>query len=183
MQKKEMIIKYITVLSEMHNKKPSEALQMIYIKVLQGFEYKQLEAAFDSIVKTAKFFPKPVEIINLITGGQEDRSLTAWYKVSTAIKKHGHYSTIDFGDPLIVRAITLLGGWSQICGTNSDDMVWVQKEFERVYKNLIASKYSGKETLTIGHIEASNRMNGFEDAIPEPIKIEDKKNNLIEEKK
>jgi len=171
MEKSKMILEYLSTLAEIHNKKLSEMITTVYLNIFEKYEYKQLESAFDSLLKTAKFFPKPVEIIEAIVGGKEDRSLTAWSKVISAVKKYGSYTSIDFSDPLIVRAITLIGGWSLICGTNSSEMVWTQKEFERIYKNLIASRFSGKDTVVIGHIEASNRLNNYLDSIPATIKI------------
>ena len=173
MNKNEMIVKYLSVLAEIHNKKSSETLQMVYLKILKDYSYEQLEVAFDSLLKTVKFYPKPVEIIEAIIGGKEDRSLTAWTKVITAVREYGYYSSIDFGDPLIVRAINLIGGWKIVCHTLTTDMIWVQKEFERIYKNLIILRYSGKSTVVIGHIEMKNKLDGFLEDIPKPIKIGD----------
>jgi len=183
MKKNEMVVYYLTILSEMYNKKISESVSIVYWKVLNGYSQEDLENAFNEVIKTSKYFPKPVEIIEAITGGKDDRSLTAWSKVIEAAKKYGYYSSIDFGDPLIARAISLIGGWKSICNTNLDDIVWVQKEFERVYKNLIISRYSGKDTVVVGYIEMKNRSEGFIDEIPEPIKIDQTAIKSIEENK
>lgn len=166
-----MILRYLTTLAEIHNKKLSESVTTVYLKILKDYDHNQLEIAFDSLLKTARFFPKPVEILESIVGGKEDRSLIAWMKVISAVRKYGYYSSIDFGDPLIVRSITMIGSWKTICETLSTEMVWIQKEFERVYKNLILSRYPGKNTVVVGRIESKNRRGGFLDEIPEPIKI------------
>ncbi len=171
MKKREVVIKYLTALAEIHNKPLSEVTIMIYWKVLEKYSSGQLESAFDQIIKSSKFFPKPVEIIEMIAGGKEDRALTAWTRTINAVRKYGHYSSVDFGDPLIVRTISLIGGWGHLCRNTTDEMIWTQKEFERVYKNLIISNYSGKDTKVIGHIEAQNTLHGYADSIPEIIDL------------
>lgn len=171
MRKNEMVLNYLSVLSEMHNKKLSQALQKIYIKVLSKYSYSVLEIAFDKVINNCTFFPKPVEIIKYIVGGSDDRSLYAWTKVIDAVRKYGAYESVDFGDPLIAKAIRLIGGWKFICNTNSKEMVWMQKEFERIYKNLIISGYSSDNSKVSGIIESVNMKKGEIDEIPDPIQI------------
>jgi hypothetical protein len=171
MDKKKLIIKYMTILADLHKRDLSEALLNVYIKILEKYDYKQIEDALIEIVSTAKFFPKPAEILEALHGSKEDRALMSWMKVRDAIRKYGHYSSIDFGDPIIVKAISQIGGWQKLCSTLTDEMIWMQKEFERIYKNLVVSNYHGTDTIVVGYIERKNLLNGFEKETPEPVKI------------
>ena len=169
----------MTILADLYNRKLSESLTIMYIKILEKYSYKDLEEAFKKVIATAKFFPKPVEIIEALSGSKEDRTLSAWMVVHDSIRKHGHYASVDFGDPLIVKAINQMGGWNKLCSQTSDQLIWDQKEFERIYKNLIVSNFKGTETKVIGYYEQRNLLDGFKNDVPPVVQIENGKKKLI----
>ena len=68
MKNRKAFSEFMTAISEMHDKTPSNLLIEIYWKSLQPFTDDQCNQAFSQAVSTCKFFPKPVELIEFITG-------------------------------------------------------------------------------------------------------------------
>ena len=67
-----------------------------------------------------KFCPKVADIKKMISGGTQDRALSAWSKVDRAIRCVGTYESVVFDDALIHRVLQDMGGWVSL-GTKSED--------------------------------------------------------------
>ena len=78
-------------------------------------------------------FPRPVELRNLIVGDSDQLAIGAWELVCQAMVDHGAYKSVEFNDPRISRAISICGGWQNIC---ERPVTWLQKDFERAFKLL-----------------------------------------------
>jgi len=149
----------MVVLAEVFDqgKEPSKEKIMIYFEALRDYDISAIETAASNIIKSRVYpaFPKPAEIIREITGSDEDRAFLAWAMVCEGIKRAGNYPSVRFSDPLIHSVITFMGGWPKICQIESEKMVWVQKEFERIYQ--ISAVHQGKPADYLpGDIEIGN---------------------------
>jgi hypothetical protein len=69
-----------------------------------------------------------------------DRAVVAWWRVKSAIATHGSYESVVFDDPLINATIRALGGWIEVCGTESGENfdVWLFRRFKEMYATLLA---------------------------------------------
>jgi len=57
------------------------------------------------------------------------KDVIAWTeKVRKAIVSVGAYQSVQFDDPAIHSCIELMGGWSELCATRTDELKWKQKE-------------------------------------------------------
>jgi len=117
----------------------------IYFRVLSGKPIEAIERAIIEIIKTRKFhsFPKPAELLELIDGKNEDRAILAWVCVREAIGSIGGYESVAFDDPVINKVIETMSGWVELCNTETKEMTWKQKEFERVYILMDRREHTG----------------------------------------
>ncbi len=116
---------YMSGLGELFDKKLSDTLKDIYWKALLPYPDKECEIAFDQLIRTCKFFPKPSEFIEIMKGPESDRVLLAWSKVMSALSE----STVVHHDKAIEDTIKALGGWEYIGTQTYDELKWVEKRF------------------------------------------------------
>ena len=156
MLSKRVFAESIAILGEIYDKKPSEQLMDIYYSVLSHFTDEQLKNAINQIIRTNKFsaMPKPAEILEQIEGKPQDKGLEAWTIVLEAIRSVGGYKTPAFEDKAIMGVINHIGGWVKLCDTTKEEMVWLKKEFEKLYP-VFQRRDNSKENL-IGIIDKEN---------------------------
>ena len=138
----------------------SRPLIGIYYNALENYTITDIRNAVQRMVKERVYasFPKPAEIVNMISGSVQDRSLEAWVKVANAIARIGNYQSVQFSNPVIHSVIQAMGGWEK-CGTfREDEMTWKQKEFERLYE--IMEKQAKHPAYLPGIVETGNSATG-----------------------
>jgi hypothetical protein len=143
----------------------SEAAIEIYWNALARFSDEQINEAINAAAQTCKFFPKPVELIELVEGNREERATAAWDSLLTAIQRHGNYASVMFEDPKIARCVQMMGGWGKVCQTPVEDTKWACIEFVKLYRSLTHDPPAEK---LIGITEQSLANGGHEDRIPKP---------------
>lgn len=154
--------KSIMVLGEIFDVNVSKHKMDIYFEILKSYTDEQIEKAFEIIVRTCKFFPKPAEIIELIEGKENEKLLLMWEKIKNAIRDHGAYESIAFEDRIINQIIESLGGWVFLCSTPNEEMKWRQKEFERLYYVFRNQNVKEMPVYVMGITEQCNRQIGVE---------------------
>ena len=167
--------------AELHGKELSPNLIEMYFKSLERFSIEEVEKAFSRAFTETKWFPKPMDIIEFITGkggNIDDIAMVEADKVINAMRHVGAYKSVMFDDPVTSAVINQgYGGWIKICNERmEDDNKWFRIEFIKIYKAYAARgvKYTGK---LIGIHEDSNLQLGYEMEVQEPVLIgfEDKK--------
>lgn len=116
---------------------PPEAV-MIFFEALREHSLDDVLRALRLHVKTpqrCKFWPKPGDIEELISGSRATASLEAWTKVEAAVRRHGRYRSVVFDDALIHLVVEDMGGWPRLCEVASEkDMEFQRQEFCRRYE-------------------------------------------------
>ena len=116
------------------------------------------------------FAPKPADIVRVLQGTHQDRSLVAWGKVMDAMRSSGAYVSVDFGDPAIHCAIEDMGGWPQICRAELNELGYLQKRFCDAHKAYSSRGEAVRDVAyLVGVHEASNRALGK--PVTPPIRI------------
>jgi hypothetical protein len=112
--------------------------------------------ACKEVLKTHKYasLPTPAEIREIALGDIESVSELAWDSVVRAIRNYGHAMSIEFSDDAIADAIESLGGWEYLCDRTKDEMIWIKKEFIKLYKAIARSGADGGRL--IGFYERTN---------------------------
>ena len=155
----------IGTLAEMHNKKLSTLLLKAYWGSLQKFEIEEIETAAGRLMETSRYFPKPVEIIEAITGGAQDINDVAMIQANNVIESVrtvGGYRSVEFDDPTTAAVVKLgWGGWQKLCDELKEaDEKWFRIEFCKIYKAYKSQRIEHHGTLA-GRIENTNDMLGY----------------------
>ena len=118
-----------------------------------------MKDAFHKALVTFKFFPKPIELIELIEGGnKEDQAVQACETLLNTIRSVGAYYSVIFEDSRIARTVEIMGGWEKVTSWTTDELKYRFKEFIQIYKSLPPSSKSQK---VIGIIERENTVRGM----------------------
>lgn len=167
--------KGMALLCEVFGKESSELFLKAYFLVLKDLTDKQFEDAVAGILKNKTFskMPLPAEILEFAYGSLEDKTLLALYKLETAIKKHGYYTSVVFDDPVIHMAIQALDGWQTICVMQDDEWKWKKKEFMSFYKTFTHNPVQYPPKL-VGFHDHNNEINGYKEYIKPPVLVGDK---------
>jgi len=134
MQSKQVFSEYMSMLSELFDKEVTPVLSRAYWSILSPFSDAQCKAAFDAAIARCRFFPKPAELLELISGPETDKAMLAWLRVDKAVRTIGNYESIDFADDRAINStIEAMGGWVALCNTSEAEWKWKRKEFENLY--------------------------------------------------
>jgi hypothetical protein len=155
-------------LAEILGAELSELKLSFYERALSHFSDDHIEMAVTVAAQTMEFFPKPVQLIEIIQGKSQERALIAWDQLIASVQRYGSYHSVIFGDGKIAKAVELMGGWVHVCGMREDETKICMPQFLKTYQGL-RGEFPQKKL--IGRTEQDNAMRGFWDWIPEPIMI------------
>ena len=158
MKNRKLLAEYLTLWSEIHDKKISKVTADYYFETLKPFSDSDCERVFKRV--GLRWFPKPQDFIDELKGKENDRAIIAWLKVDKAVKSQGPYVSVRFDDPVIHGTIEAMGGWPQFQDCSINDWKWKRKEFEGLYP-IMEKKDNNPEYLP-GQIEIYNIGRGFE---------------------
>ncbi|NPU82986.1 MAG: hypothetical protein HPY65_00750 [Syntrophaceae bacterium] len=151
---------YMLAMGEVFNKQLTPLLHSLYWKALEPFSDEDCERAFKDLIFTSKFFPKPVEFVELLQGKKEDQATRAWIKVVEAVRRIGSYSSVRFDDPVIHSVFKFWGGWGVTATWKDADLKWKGLEFEKLYRVMSAGG-NHPEYLPGSH-EIENGARGYD---------------------
>ena len=169
----------LTVIAETVNKKISPALMKTYWACLKDYKFSAVQHALSELLKNPNakkhpYFPVPTDVITIIQGSVDEKSLIAWTEVKKAIREIGQYDSVIFSDELIHAVIRDMGGWIHLCQCSEKELTFAQRDFERRYQMYCRKRPRGvlPHQLT-GRIAHENRVNGHERYIPKAIIFSD----------
>lgn len=168
MKDENRFLELMTVLGEIHDRKITRLLLDVYWRVLEPFLDEACIRAFHELIRTAKFFPKPAELLEHLEARKEDRAAVAWFDVVATLKRFGNYQSVRFADPVIHSAIEAMGGWVRFGLMEERERPWRQKEFERLYQ-IIAAQPGSHPLYLAGICEIENAGGGYR--IPAAIDV------------
>lgn len=108
----------------------------LYYLALEDMDIEDIIQAGNILVRTTKFFPKPVEFRESMAVNTDDMAAIAYAKFFKGCA-HTPDKTLVFDDPIIHAVIVNLGGWNDELYDNwasIEKEVWLRKDFERLYK-------------------------------------------------
>jgi hypothetical protein len=120
MQNRVKFVELLTGMAEALGAEMSVAKLGIYENALSDLSDDQIEKAINIAAKTLRFFPKPLELLDLVGGNSEERAVMAWGLLLNTIKTVGKYQSIQFEDPKIAHVVEMMGGWVEVCSMPAD---------------------------------------------------------------
>ena len=145
-------------------KNVSEPLLEIFTLALNIYDITEIKNAVINYIRNpdnGQFLPTPADIIRHMNGNSYSQALHAWTKVTKAIQHVGSYSSIIFDDALIHAVISDMGGWISLCHTNTNELIFRGKEFEKRYCSYLIKKPTHYPSCLIGIVEHQNVGKGF----------------------
>ena len=106
----------------------------IYQEALKDFSDEQIQMAMGMAIKGLKFFPKPVELIELMQGNPEENAVEAWGLLLETIKTQGAYKSIMFADAKIGHCVEMMGGWPEVCRMRVEETGMRCAQFQKIYR-------------------------------------------------
>ena len=133
----------------------------VYFRALEKYDLDIVINAISKAAVTCKFFPKPVELIEIIEGKIEDRAEIESNKAFESLKRIGPYQSICFDDPITQAVINNhFGGWVKFCNESMSETEHFQKkEFVKAYEAFSRSGIK-KNGYLPGISEIENKSNG-----------------------
>lgn len=128
----------LVAMAALYEKEPEPQVVEIYFRALEKFTIAEVEQGISKACSTLKFFPKPVELIECITGGSgnlADKAMIEACRVLEAVKSIGTYSTVCFDDPITQAVIVQqFGGWAKFAEMREENEKWFVKDFVAGYQ-------------------------------------------------
>lgn len=159
MKNQKLFKKFMAAIGELFDKEVTGVLSDVYWKALEPYTDQQCESAFNRVILSSRFMPKPVDIIEAIRGNNTDRATSAWIDVLKTVRRVGTWESVKFADPVIHACIEHMGGWTELGNMKIDDEKWKQKEFEKLYP-IMEARGKFPEHLP-GKFEIENSANGY----------------------
>lgn len=166
---------------ELYAKESTDTLKAVYWEMLKHFEYDAVANAFTRHSlnpDTGQFMPKPADIVKMIEGASDDRSMKAWTKVEKAIRLVGPWESVVFDDANIHAVLDEMGGWINICSVTDDELPFRAKEFQTRYRAYAQrGKAQNFSRRLVGYFEHGNSTSGHE--VKPPILLGDQRQALL----
>jgi len=154
----------------------------LYFECLRHLPIEQVERALIHAVAQLKFFPKPVELLDLAGESRvllSDRALVESSKTISALERHGAYASVCFDDPVTQAVIERhFGGWPEFCqAVREDGAKWAGKDFCRAYEAFARQGVESHGYLP-GICERENALQSYDRFTEPPALIGDQQKAL-----
>lgn len=166
----------LAVIAETVNKKISPVLMKTYWACLEPYSFSEVQLALAELLKNPDvkkhvYFPSPSDVVAIIEGDVNSKSLLAWTEVMKAIREIGHYESVVFSDELIHAVICDMGGWIRLCQLTERELPFVQRDFERRYQVYSRRRPKTLPSQLTGRLAHENTVNGYEDYVPKAVSL------------
>lgn len=110
-----------------------------YFEALSDLSIEQVNSAVRLALRSCKFFPKPVELRELIGGAPDANADAAWGEIQREIGRVGYLGVPKFSDQrtaLTVREVW--GSWMRLCETlpaEGPELVGWMKQFKSTWQS------------------------------------------------
>lgn len=134
---RDLFLKRFLGLCELLGVAADEFKTELYFRALSAFSAQDVVRGIDKAITQCRFFPKPVELVELIQGCPEDIAEVEAGKVIEAVKRVGSWTSVAFDNAVTAAVVQQgFGGWVKLCSDlTANDEKWFRKDFCRLYVN------------------------------------------------
>ena len=137
---REALAEALHVLGEMFNERVSTIRAEGYFDALRDYAIEDVNRAVLMALRTCRFFPRPVELRELLCGDPNANTDAAWSTVVREVRRVGYLGTPCFDGARVMRAITdTWGSWQRLCetlpGEGPELLGWV-KQFKSAFQSV-----------------------------------------------
>jgi len=138
-------------MSEIFGKEISRIGMRFYFEALSEFPIEDVRRAAGEAIRTLKFFPRPVELIELIRGSDRQYAAEAWRLVCEHVRS-GRWRRDTTGNQELEQAVRLMGGWSRLGGMLESEIPFREKEFIEKFEIVRSSPPALKQGDVLGQL-------------------------------
>lgn len=135
----ERFAKVMAALGETFNETISDVRSDAYFAALGDFLIEDVELAATHHIRVGRFFPKPIELREWITGTETDNAEIAWHDVRREIRRVGYTGRPRLPEASLVTLERVFGSWVALCETLPAEgpglLAW-EKRFRETYATL-----------------------------------------------
>lgn len=152
----------LLAVGETYGEAVSDARMEIYFRALSDLPLESVRQAVNVHVRLQKFFPRPSEIREAVTGSLEDEAELAWVGLLRMVRRCGWAWNAQINGPLPWpddatkrAALELYGGWVPLCERLPGEGVGLAvaaKQFKATYKSYAAR--DAMQQLSAGNVTA-----------------------------
>lgn len=128
------------VLGETFNEPISDIRIEGYFDALQDFSIEQVNVAVRLALRDCRFFPKPVELREMIAGAPGANADAAWGELIREVRRVGYTGTPTFSDDRAMLALReTWGSWQRLCETlpgEGPELIGWAKQFKAAFLSL-----------------------------------------------
>ena len=129
--------KAMVVLGETFNEPVSDGRIEAYFDALSDLDIEAVLVAVRVSLRTETFFPKPINLRNLVLGSASDRAELGWAELMDGVRRVGYTGYPTFNDPAVMDTVKALWGtWGRLCETlpaEGPELIGWRKSFLAAY--------------------------------------------------
>lgn len=119
--RRQVFARGLAVLSETFNEPLSELRAEAYLVALEDLSADEFEQAVRAALRACRFFPRPVELRELVRGSATALADEAWGQVLREVRRVGWTGTPSL-PPAVMRTVQhVWGNWRHLCETLPGD--------------------------------------------------------------
>jgi hypothetical protein len=127
------------VLGETFNEPISDLRAEGYFDAMRDFSLEAANAAIRVALRTCKFFPRPVELREMVEGDADTNADQGWAEVIREVRRVGYIGVPVFTDPTALATVRdVWGSWARLCETlpgEGPELVGWMKQFKSAYRS------------------------------------------------
>ncbi|MDQ3171345.1 MAG: hypothetical protein M3Q55_14515 [Acidobacteriota bacterium] len=148
-------------LTETFREQMSPLRATLYFDALSALSIEQVEHAVRLAVKSKTFFPKPTELIELVSGSDTEQASEAWTAFCQEVSRVGYTGSPKLPEATLETVRVLFGNWKAACSSlpslNGDR----GPELQGWRKQFIASYADTKRRQALGELNAAPSLSGL----------------------
>lgn len=137
--------KVMAALGETFNETISDVRTEVYFAALEDLAIADVETAAKNHIRVGRFFPKPVELREWVTGTDEDQALDAWHGVLREVRRTGYTGQPALPEATFAAIHRVWGSWVALCQSLPADgpglSAW-EKRFRETYRVVTAREHA-----------------------------------------
>src|SRR5215510_13511446 len=127
----------LLAMGELYDTPVSPVRAEMFTRAIEDLPFDAVKAAANSHARHSTFFPKPVDLRELVEGNLDDRAEQAWNALLPLIHRVGYTGTPKWTDPAMERAaLSLFGSWRRLCEqlpAGGPELLGHAKNFRQAY--------------------------------------------------
>lgn len=132
----------LAVLSETFNESISDLRAEAYFLALSDLDIEDIEGAVKDAIRTLRFFPKPVELRDLILGSAQQNAEEAWHTLKYEVRRVGYIGKPKLDAVSQYAVDAAMGGWRYVCTHLPAEENHVMRAMEEEFKNAYVREFN-----------------------------------------